>query len=117
MMEIASKEKMVTFAMIGLCVVIGVMALLAVVYYGQATGLQNHMNTQTASLESQISDLQAENTQLHSTIGSLTSQKTALETSLATLQSPSCVGGRYRLSANRESQLGDSNNGAQYGDR
>ena len=85
-MEIAS-EKMVTFAMIGLCVVIGVMSLLAVVYYSQATGLQTNMNTQVADLQSTIEDLQTDKAELETRVANLQTEKSqyaAQVTSLTT---------------------------------
>ncbi len=80
-MEITSKEKMITFAMIGLCAVIGVMSFLSVVYYGQANG----MNSQTAHLQSLVDQLQAEKADSENQINSLNAQVANLTDRLATL--------------------------------
>jgi peptidoglycan hydrolase CwlO-like protein len=75
MMGLASKEK-VTFSVIGLGIVVVIMALLAAVYYTNATNVQNHANVE-------IANLQAENANLQQQINSLNSQVTGLNTQLS----------------------------------
>jgi len=69
--EIASREKTVTFAVAGLCVVIGILSFLAVVYFTQAINTQDRMNSQTANLQSTIDELQTEKATLENQIASL----------------------------------------------
>ena len=79
-MEIASREKTVTIALAGLCVVIGVLSFLAVVYFTQAANTQDRMNTQAADLQATIDQLQTEKASLQNQITSLQNQITDLNT-------------------------------------
>lgn len=73
-MEKAARDRMLPIAMIGLCVVIGVMTLLAVVYYTNANNTQTQNNTQVATLQSMINQLQADKTQLQNQVNSRDAQ-------------------------------------------
>jgi len=77
-MAISSKERMITFAVIGLCVIIGVMTFMAVLYYGQANGMQSDFNTEKAYLQSSIDQLQNEKTSLEAQLSSLNAQVASL---------------------------------------
>lgn len=77
-METASKERMMTVAMVGLCIVIGVMSFLAVVYYTQAANNQNQVNTQVANLQSEKTALQNQIASLNAQLSDLNSQVSAL---------------------------------------
>ncbi|OGD47086.1 hypothetical protein A3K79_06795 [Candidatus Bathyarchaeota archaeon RBG_13_46_16b] len=84
-MAIASKERMITFAVIGLCVIIGVMVFIAVVYQGQANGMQSNFNTEKAYLQSSIDQLQNEKTSLEGQLSSLNAQVASLNNQVSTL--------------------------------
>jgi peptidoglycan hydrolase CwlO-like protein len=71
--ETVPKEK-ITFAVIGLCLVIGVMSLLSVFYYTRAADIQNQKNTQVASLQADKADLQQQVTQGNAQITDLNTQ-------------------------------------------
>ena len=73
-MEKAARDRMLPIAMIGLCVVIGVMTLLAMVYYTNANNTQTQNTTQVATLQSMINQLQADKTQLQNQINSRDAQ-------------------------------------------
>jgi uncharacterized protein YlxW (UPF0749 family) len=75
-LEKTARDKMLPIAMIGLCVVIGVMTLVAVVYYTNASNSQTQNNTQVATLQSMINQLQADKTQLQNQINSRDAQIT-----------------------------------------
>lgn len=90
-METASKEK-ITFAMIGLCLVIGVMSLLSVFYYTRAADIQNQKNAQVASLQADKTNLQQQVTQgnaqitnLNTQLSNLGANNQALETQVSNL--------------------------------
>lgn len=84
-METASKERMMTVAMVGLCIVIGVMSFLAVVYYTQAANNQNQVNTQVANLQSEKTALQNQVASLNAQITSLNAQLSDLNSQVNTL--------------------------------
>jgi len=84
-MAIASKERMITFAVIGLCVIIGAMVFIAVVYQGQANGMQSNFNTEKAYLQSSIDQLQNEKTSLEGQLSSLNAQVASLNNQVSTL--------------------------------
>lgn len=83
-MAIASKERMITFAVIGLCVIIGAMAFIAVVYQGQANGMQSNFNTEKTYLQSSIDQLQNEKTSLEGQLSSLNAQVATLNNQVST---------------------------------
>jgi uncharacterized protein (DUF3084 family) len=81
------REKM-TLAMIGLCVVIGVMALLSTVYYTHANDVQNTANalqTQNTNYQQQIAQQNAQISALNTQLSSLSSQNQALSTQVQSL--------------------------------
>lgn len=84
-MAIASKERMITFAVIGLCIIIGAMAFMAFVYHGQANGIQSNFNTEKAYLQSLIDQLQNEKTSLEGQLSSLNAQVASLNNQVSTL--------------------------------
>jgi len=84
-MAIASKERMITFAVIGLCVIIGAMVFIAVVYQGQANGIQSNFNTEKVYLQSLIDQLQNEKTSLEGQLSSLNAQVASLNNQVSTL--------------------------------
>ncbi len=85
-MELSSKERYMTFMIIGMCAFIGVMSLLAVVYYSQATSTNATMNTQTAQLQTTIDQLQEERDTLQAQVTSLQNDKATLQNQVGTLQ-------------------------------
>jgi peptidoglycan hydrolase CwlO-like protein len=85
MMDLSSKERMMTFAVVGLCVVIGVMSLLAVVYYSQANGIQGNYNSKTAELQSVIDQLQSDKSSLETEFATVQSQRTSLQNEVTSL--------------------------------
>lgn len=98
-MEIASNPRMVVIAMVGLCAVIGVMSLLAVVYYTNAANVQsqtdaeiaaltaerNDLEQQVESRDSQISALEAQVSSLNSQVSSLNAQISSLNSQMESL--------------------------------
>jgi peptidoglycan hydrolase CwlO-like protein len=84
-MAIASKERIITFAIIGLCIIIGAMVFIAVVYQGQANGMQSNFNTEKAYLQSSIDQLQNEKTSLEGQLSSLNAQVASLNNQVSTL--------------------------------
>jgi peptidoglycan hydrolase CwlO-like protein len=76
------KEK-TTIALIGLCLVIGVMALLSTVYYTHASDVQNTANT----LQLQNTNLQQQITQQNAQINTLGTQNQALNAQVNDLNS------------------------------
>jgi chromosome segregation ATPase len=81
------REKM-TLAMIGLCLIIGVMALLSTVYYTHANDVQNTANAlqvQNANLQRQITQQSAQINALNTQLSSLSSQNQAFNTQVNTL--------------------------------
>jgi septal ring factor EnvC (AmiA/AmiB activator) len=85
-MSLSSKEKIMPLAMVTLCVVIGVMSLLLVVYYANAINNQNQSRSDIASLQTQNSDLQNQITTKNSQISSLNTQLNTLSTDKQNLQ-------------------------------
>lgn len=82
-METASKGRMATFAIVGLCIVVGVMSMLAVIYYTNATNTQNNnsieivtLRAQNAALEHQVESLNAQMLNLNGQLTSLNTQLT-----------------------------------------
>lgn len=85
-MSLASKEKMMPLAMVTLCVVIGVMSLLLVVYYANAVNNQTQSRSDIANLQTQNADLQNQITSKNSQISSLNTQLNTLSTDKQNLQ-------------------------------
>lgn len=74
------------FAMATLCVVIGVMSLLLVVYYANAVNNRNQSHNEIANLQTQNADLQNQITSKNSQISSLNTQLNTLSTDKQNLQ-------------------------------
>jgi peptidoglycan hydrolase CwlO-like protein len=71
------KEK-TTLALIGLCLVVGLMVLLSSVYYTRANDVQNTSNAQIAVLQSEKTNLQQQVTQQNAQINTLNTHLSSL---------------------------------------
>jgi septal ring factor EnvC (AmiA/AmiB activator) len=78
-MSLTSKEKMVPLAMVTLCVVIGVMSLLLVVYYANAVNNQNQSRSEIANLQTQITSKDSQISSLNTQLNTLSTDKQNLQ--------------------------------------
>ena len=78
-MGTVQKEK-ITLALIGLCLVIGLMVLLSAVYYTRASSIQNTSNAQIAALQTEKTSLQQQITQQNAQINTMSTQLSSLGT-------------------------------------
>ena len=81
----ASRQRTTSLVTATLCIAIGVMAMLFVVYYANAINNQNQSSNQLASLQTQNSDLQNQIASRDSQISSLNTEVSSLSGQLNTL--------------------------------
>jgi peptidoglycan hydrolase CwlO-like protein len=79
-MTLTQKQKIMPVAMATLCIIIGVLTMLFVVYYANAINNQNQSRNQVAVLKTQNTDLNNQVSSLNTQLNALTADKQNLQT-------------------------------------
>jgi septal ring factor EnvC (AmiA/AmiB activator) len=85
MMGLASKERIMPYAIATLGIIMAVMAMLFVVYYANATNTANQSQNEVATLQTQNTNLQNQLTNDNSQISSLNAQISSLNAQISSL--------------------------------
>jgi peptidoglycan hydrolase CwlO-like protein len=79
-MTLTQKQKIMPIAMATLCIIVGVLTMLFVVYYANALNNQNQSRNQVAVLQTQNTNLNGQVSSLNTQLNTLTADKQTLQT-------------------------------------